>query len=86
MHFQENSGNFSPVLMLRDPVGRGRTARVVLAPLGRDESVRAAYRLPTERRGLLTVGPMAIEVTDPFGLASAPSKSTSPPPLFKKTR
>lgn len=60
----------TPVLSLRDPVGRGRTARVVLAPLGRGDSVRAAYRLPTERRGLLRVGPMAIEVTDPFGLAS----------------
>jgi uncharacterized protein (DUF58 family) len=66
-----NRGPRTPVLTLRDPVGRGRTARVVLAPLGRDEMVRAAYRLPTERRGLLRVGPMAIEVSDPFGIASA---------------
>jgi uncharacterized protein (DUF58 family) len=66
-----NRGLRTPVLTLRDPVGRGRTARVVLAPLGRDETVRAAYRLPTERRGLLRVGPMAIEVSDPFGIAAA---------------
>jgi uncharacterized protein (DUF58 family) len=65
------SGQRTPVLTLRDPVGRGRTARVVLAPLARDDTVRAAYRLPTERRGLLRVGPMSIEVTDPFGLASS---------------
>jgi uncharacterized protein (DUF58 family) len=64
----------TPVLSLRDPVGRGRAARVVLAPLGPDETVRAAYRLPTERRGLLRVGPMAIEIADPFGLASATSQ------------
>lgn len=60
----------TPVMTLRDPVGRGHTARVVLAPLGPNDTVRAAYRLPTERRGLLRVGPMSIEITDPFGLAS----------------
>jgi uncharacterized protein (DUF58 family) len=65
-----NRSTRTPVLQLRDPVGRGRTARVVLAPLSRDDTVRAAYRLPTERRGLLRVGPMSIDVTDPFGLAS----------------
>jgi len=71
LRVRNRSGMRTPVLTLRDPVGRGRTARVVLAPLARDETVRAAYRLPTERRGLLRVGPMAIEVTDPFGLASS---------------
>jgi len=70
LEIRNRSGLRTPVLQLRDPVGRGRTAKVVLAPLGRDEVVRAAYRLPTERRGLLRVGPMAIEITDPFGLAS----------------
>lgn len=71
LRVRNRSGRRTPVLTLRDPVGRGRTAHVVLAPLERGETVRAAYRLPTERRGLLRVGPMAIEVTDPFGLASS---------------
>ena len=71
LRVRNRSGLRTPVLTMRDPVGRGRTARVVLAPLGRDETVRAAYRLPTERRGVLRVGPMSIEVTDPFGIASA---------------
>ena len=71
LRVRNQSGRRTPVLTLRDPVGRGRTARVVLAPLGRDDTVRAAYRLPTERRGMLRVGPMAIEVTDPFGIASS---------------
>lgn len=77
-----NRGTRTPVLNLRDPVGRGRTARVVLPPLGRDETVRAAYRLPTERRGLLRVGPMSIEVTDPFGIAAS---STEGAPLTELT-
>ena len=71
LRVRNRSGLRTPVLTLRDPVGRGRTARVVLAPLGKDDTVRAAYRLPTERRGMLRVGPMAIEVTDPFGIASS---------------
>jgi uncharacterized protein (DUF58 family) len=71
LRVRNRSGLRTPVLTLRDPVGRGRTARVVLAPLNRDETVRAAYRLPTERRGMLRVGPMSIEVTDPFGIASS---------------
>jgi uncharacterized protein (DUF58 family) len=75
LRVRNRSGQRTPVLTLRDPVGRGRTARVVLAPLATDETVRAAYRLPTDRRGLLRIGPMAIEVTDPFGLASATSEA-----------
>jgi uncharacterized protein (DUF58 family) len=76
LRVRNRSGRRTPVLTLRDPVGRGRTARVVLAPLGRDETVRAAYRLPTERRGMLRVGPMAIEVTDPFGIAASNSEGS----------
>lgn len=64
----------SPLLTLRDPVGDGRNASVVVAPLGPGETVRATYRLPTERRGLLRVGPLGIEVADPFGLAAASTR------------
>ena len=31
---------------------------------------RAAYRLPTTRRGIIAVGPLGLEVGDPFGLAN----------------
>ena len=61
----------SPLLTLRDPVGAGRSASVVVAPLAPGTSVTATYRLPTERRGILRVGPLGVEVTDPFGLAAA---------------
>jgi uncharacterized protein (DUF58 family) len=60
----------TPMLTLRDPVGEGRSATVVVAPLPSRRDVRATYRLPTERRGILRVGPLSVNVTDPFGLAS----------------
>lgn len=63
------SGRRSPLLTLRDPVGKGRSAQVILAPLGRGETIRASYRLPTERRGILRVGPLQIEIADAFGLS-----------------
>jgi uncharacterized protein (DUF58 family) len=60
----------SPLLTLLDPVGDSRSASVVVAPLGRGESVRASYRLPTDRRGVVRVGPLAVRIADPFGLAA----------------
>lgn len=59
----------SPVLTLRDEVSGTRGATLLVAPLEPDERTRAAYRLPTERRGILTVGPLDIRLTDPLGLA-----------------
>lgn len=64
----------TPLLNLRDPVGDGRSASVVVAPLGADEAVRATYKLPTDRRGILRVGPLAVDVGDPFGLATSTSR------------
>ena len=67
-----NRGNRrSPLLTLRDPVGQGRSASVIVAPLPTGTSVTATYRLPTDRRGILQVGPLGVEVSDPFGLAAA---------------
>jgi uncharacterized protein (DUF58 family) len=60
----------TPVLRLRDPVGGTRGALLHLAPLRPGESARAAYRLPTTRRGIIAVGPLGLEVGDPFGLAT----------------
>jgi len=65
----ENMGRRrSPLLSLHDAVSGTRGARLMVGPLDPAESARAAYRLPTERRGILTVGPLDVELTDPFGL------------------
>jgi uncharacterized protein (DUF58 family) len=64
-----NSGHRrSPLLSLHDAVSGTRGARLMVGPLAPDEAARAAYRLPTERRGILTVGPLDVQLTDPFGL------------------
>ncbi len=61
----------TPVLTLRDVVeGIDGAACVVLAPLAVDQTVGATYSLPTDRRGVLAVGPMEVRVSDPFGLAT----------------
>ncbi len=60
----------TPVLRLRDPVSGTRGADLLVSPLGRGERTIAAYRLPTERRGLLHIGPLDVVVGDPFGLTN----------------
>jgi uncharacterized protein (DUF58 family) len=70
LHVANRAKRRTPMLTLRDPVGEGRSATVVVAPLPPEGDVRATYRLPTERRGILRVGPLSVQVTDPFGLAS----------------
>jgi uncharacterized protein (DUF58 family) len=59
----------TPVLRLRDPVGGTRGAELSLAPLSQGEVARAAYRLPTARRGLVRIGPLEVDIVDPLGLA-----------------
>ena len=59
----------TPVLRLRDPVGGTRGAELSLAPLSNGEVARAAYRLPTARRGVVRIGPLEVDIVDPLGLA-----------------
>jgi uncharacterized protein (DUF58 family) len=79
----------TPVLRLRDPVTGTRGANLLIGPLGPGDGARASYRLPTERRGIVEIGPMQLVVTDPFGLAHtslagpAVSRLTVFPPAFR---
>jgi uncharacterized protein (DUF58 family) len=60
----------TPVLRLRDEVSGTRGADLLVPPLNPDQRTVAAYRLPTDRRGLVQVGPLRVVVGDPFGLAT----------------
>lgn len=71
VELRNRSRRATPVLRLRDPVTGTAGADLLLAPIPLAKTSTVAFRLPTTRRGLLTVGPMTVEIADPFGLASA---------------
>jgi uncharacterized protein (DUF58 family) len=68
---QNRGRKATPVVELRDPVDGGpRRARILLAPLPAGASERAHYRIPTERRGVIAVGPLEARRFDPLALAT----------------
>jgi uncharacterized protein (DUF58 family) len=75
-------GTRTPVLRLRDPVSGTRGADLLVPPLTSKERTVAAYRLPTDRRGIVQVGPLDVVVVDPFGLVQV---STSGAPEVELT-
>jgi uncharacterized protein (DUF58 family) len=66
---QQVGSTRSPAFELVEPVGQTRTARMAVAPLRPDDEVSAGYRIPTERRGVLTIGPLTAIRHDVLGLA-----------------
>jgi uncharacterized protein (DUF58 family) len=66
----------TPVLRLRDAVSGTRGADLLVPPLAPEERTVAAYRLPTDRRGLVRVGPLQVVVGDPFGLTTLSTQGT----------
>lgn len=67
----------TPVARVVDHVEGQVRADAHVPPLRRGASTRASYRLPTERRGQIDIGPMTTWITDPFGLASS-SRTSAP--------
>jgi uncharacterized protein (DUF58 family) len=64
------AAQMSPPISASDPFDGGkRWARFAVAPLAPGETRVASYRLPTARRGIYRLGPLELEVVDPFGLA-----------------
>src|SRR3954452_11969799 len=49
-----------------DVVSDTHVANLILLQLPADGVARAVYRLPTERRVILTVGPLEVMLSDPF--------------------
>jgi uncharacterized protein (DUF58 family) len=64
-----NSGRHrTPPLRLWEPVGSRGGAPMQVAAIAAGESVTAAYRIPTTRRGPVVVGPLEADRTDLLGL------------------
>lgn len=61
----------APQLTVTDTFDDGRRAARFLTPaLERAQRGRAAYRIPTDRRGRFAIGPAIIGIADPFGLTT----------------
>jgi uncharacterized protein (DUF58 family) len=75
---RNRAGRATPVLRLLDPVTGTAGADLLLAPIGLRRSTSVAYRLPTNKRGIVTVGPMQVAMSDPFGLSSTRSQAAPP--------
>lgn len=61
----------SPIVHVQDHVDGAIAADAQLAPLWSGRPVQASYRVRTERRGLTPIGPLKVQVLDPFGLAKS---------------
>lgn len=74
-----NGDRTTPTMALTDTFDKGRrSARFLLAPLSPGETARAAYRVPTDRRGRFELGPLNAAITDPFGLAESDQRIIDP--------
>ena len=61
----------SPQVTITDAFDDGRRAARFLTPaLERGQRGRAAYRIPTDRRGRFSIGPAIVGIADPFGLTA----------------
>jgi uncharacterized protein (DUF58 family) len=77
LNVANRSARPAPLLTVRDPFdGGARTTDLVVAPLGPGERRSGTYRLPPTGRGVFTLGPLAVESTDPLGLARRVRTST----------
>ncbi|HEX5366584.1 MAG TPA: DUF58 domain-containing protein [Acidimicrobiales bacterium] len=61
----------TPVLRLHEAVTGTAGVELLLSPLAPRARTSASYALPTDRRGILGVGPLEVVVADALGLAEA---------------
>lgn len=67
----------TPVARVTDSVKGTVFADAHVPPMRRHHATRASYRVPTEQRGYVPIGPMETQVTDPFGLARVARSSAA---------
>ena len=65
-----------PSFDLIEAVGDDRTARLAVSPMRGGTEQSAGYRVPTERRGVLPIGPLVAARTDVLGIG--PLRSVFP--------
>ncbi len=79
--------NSAPQLTITDTFDDGRRAARFLTPaLERGQRGRAAYRIPTDRRGRFAIGPAIVGIADPFGLTSRALQIGDPDEVIVRPR
>lgn len=68
---QNRARRKTPLISAHDSVQDARGAALLLAPIDAGRDARIAYRLPTNRRGEVSVGPLDLTLGDPMGLTQA---------------
>ena len=77
----------APQLTVTDTFDDGRRAARFLTPaLERAQRGRAAYRIPTDRRGRFAIGPAIIGIADPFGLTTRALQLGAPDEVIVRPR
>ena len=77
----------SPIVGLRDRFDGGRSSiALAVAPLEPGETVRTSYRVAAPARGIFEVGPLEIELADPFGLVAVARPGAEASPLIVHPR
>lgn len=61
----------SPSVSLSEPVGTKTTAEIEIGSIRARGEVTAGYRIPADRRGVLTIGPTTMRRGDVLGLAAS---------------
>ena len=61
----------TPVLQANDQIEDDRGASVLVAPIRKGNEAKIKYRLPTTKRGRVTVGPFDVLLSDPLGLGKS---------------
>jgi len=71
-----NARRRTPVLQASDLINGHPAAVVMLAPILHRQETKIAYRLPTNKRGLLPIGPLHLTIGDPLGLTRSVTAAT----------
>ncbi len=69
LHFNNIGAYSTSLLRVNDSISNTRGVRLSLAPIAAGTTTVAAYRLPTTRRGVIQLGPIAVDDVDAAGLA-----------------
>lgn len=63
------SAAFTLIESVRRTTGDDHVARLPMSPMAARQRTSTGYQLPTTRRGVITLGPLAVEISDPLGVA-----------------